>query len=94
MYVTWDYIDLEQSSSCSYDYIEIYHSYNEQTHQGHYVGRYCGTDTPPSVWLQSPLYIVFRTDQSITSNGFSMFWLSGKVLMIKKTEHNTMYHNL
>ena len=77
VYLFWNHLDLEASSGCTYDYVEIYHNYNQTSQTADLIGRYCGFNTPPGVWANAPLYFVFHTDDSVVSTGFSMSWITG-----------------
>ncbi|XP_037517650.1 cubilin [Rhipicephalus sanguineus] len=56
---------IEDSSNCSYDYIEI-HDTSDQM-----IGRYCGLKAPPTLTSSGrQLQVIFRTDDSVTREGF------------------------
>ncbi|XP_023561215.1 cubilin [Octodon degus] len=67
---TFTAFDLEYDASCATDYLELYDGPNR-------IGRYCGTDIPPSgstsnSWLQ----VLFHTDGvGDDEKGFQMQWL-------------------
>ncbi|EEC11904.1 cubilin, putative [Ixodes scapularis] len=56
---------LEESTNCSYDYVEIHDSSDER------VGRYCGGRAPPTITSTGELlHVLFRTDDSVARDGF------------------------
>lgn len=63
--------DLEQSNSCTYDYLEIFDSSSTL------IGRFCGNNIPDLIESQSnKLYLVFRTDSADTRRGFEATWIA------------------
>ncbi|XP_015810319.3 cubilin [Nothobranchius furzeri] len=60
------------SSSCSFDYIQLYNGPNQQAPL---IGKFCGNSPPPANSTSgSALTLVFRTDSSISMSGFQMMW--------------------
>ncbi|XP_077483788.1 cubilin-like [Amblyomma americanum] len=56
---------LEDSSNCTYDYVEIHDSSDQM------IGRYCGLKIPPTLTSSGrQLEVIFRTDDSVTRDGF------------------------
>lgn len=81
--LTWLLFNLEESNSCSFDYVEIYNSHvNNEL-----VGRFCGSKPPPVLVSSSnTLTIKFVTDSSINYDGFMASYiftneLSGKAFI-------------
>lgn len=65
--LSWLLFQLEQSSVCSFDYVEVYnnHTTNEL------LGKYCGTSLPPTLISSSNVITIkFVTDSSINYEGF------------------------
>ncbi|KAF6018837.1 CUBN [Bugula neritina] len=63
---------LESSSTCAYDYLEIYDGPDDTSDS---FGRFCGTQLPALVTSTTNfLYLKFRTDSSVNSRGFSATW--------------------
>ncbi|ODM98815.1 Cubilin [Orchesella cincta] len=68
--LTWDTFNLESSTTCRYDAIEIY---DNSTHfpNGSLVGRFCGQDHPPVITSSdTTLTVFFRSDHSLAYDGF------------------------
>ncbi|XP_012276352.1 cubilin [Orussus abietinus] len=64
----WITFNLEESRSCHFDFVEVY---SGSTTDSPLVGRYCGSDLPPSVKLESNVVLlVFRSDWSYNAEGF------------------------
>ncbi|KAJ8276925.1 hypothetical protein GJAV_G00069430 [Gymnothorax javanicus] len=64
--------NLEQSSSCQYDYVKLY---DGRDAQGSLIGSFCGnTPPPPGTTSGTWLHIVFRSDFSYSLSGFQMLW--------------------
>jgi cubilin len=67
--ITWLTFDLEASTDCQYDYVEIFD--NSTTHGGK-IGRFCGTALPPaSTTTENIMTLTFKTDVSSAKLGFS-----------------------
>lgn len=67
---------LEASSSCSFDYLDIYEGATETAPK---VGRWCGTDMPsPYESLGNELLLVFSSDWSASYEGFTVQYDVGK----------------
>ncbi|XP_031624566.1 cubilin homolog [Contarinia nasturtii] len=61
---------LEGSSSCSFDYVEIYEGNNTNAPK---VGKWCGTRLPPDYSsLSNEVLVVFHTDFSFSDEGFRL----------------------
>ncbi|KAF7648099.1 hypothetical protein LDENG_00162070 [Lucifuga dentata] len=73
--LTFDSFNLEYHSNCNYDYVEVYDNGTVQT--GTKIGRYCGRSFPPSITsTDSLLTLLFVTDSSMSSEGFSASYVS------------------
>ena len=60
---------LEAGENCVYDYVEVYDGENTSSP---ILGRFCGNMTPSDlVSTGQYLYIIFKADASVSSNGFS-----------------------
>ncbi|KAH0948163.1 hypothetical protein HN011_006977 [Eciton burchellii] len=67
---SWLRFELEHSSSCQFDFIEIY---DGSTTESQLLGRYCGSDMPPSIKSNSNIIVViFKSDWSYEMEGFSL----------------------
>jgi len=63
------FMDIEENSICSWDYLEVYHGENFDS----LVGRYCGTNLPPVMTSTDPtgsFTLLWSTDGSVTRQGF------------------------
>lgn len=63
------FMDIEENSLCSWDYLEVYHGENFDS----LVGRYCGTNLPPVMTSTDPtgsFTLLWSTDGSVTRQGF------------------------
>nr|XP_012218853.1 PREDICTED: cubilin-like [Linepithema humile] len=68
--VSWLRFDLEPSTSCKFDYVEIYDGPNTLSQL---LGRYCGLDLPPAIKSTSNiLVIIFKSDWSYEREGFTL----------------------
>lgn len=68
--LTFNTFNLENHENCIYDYVEIYD--NGTTPNATLLGRYCGGTPPPVLVSESnQMSVVFRTDSSIASDGFT-----------------------
>ncbi|XP_029168402.1 cubilin-like [Nylanderia fulva] len=67
---TWLRFNLEPSSSCQFDFVEIYDGPNRLSQL---LGRYCGSDMPPAIKSNSnTLVVVFKSDWSYEMEGFTL----------------------
>ncbi|XP_055381621.1 dorsal-ventral patterning protein tolloid isoform X2 [Condylostylus longicornis] len=67
--------DVEDSTNCTYDYVEIYAGMEDTSGPLH--GRYCGDKIPQEIIsLSDSLLVRFRTDDSFTSKGFSASYVT------------------
>lgn len=67
---------LEASSSCSFDYLDIYEGATETAPK---MGRWCGNDMPPPYEsLGNELLLVFSSDWSSSYEGFTVQYDVGK----------------
>ncbi|XP_070174131.1 cubilin-like [Littorina saxatilis] len=73
--LTFDTISIEQASTCGFDSVAVYDG--ESTINTTLVGRYCGS-TPPAVITSTnnQLTVVFSSDNSIASEGFSASYVT------------------
>jgi hypothetical protein len=63
------FMDIEENSVCSWDYLEVYHGENFDS----LVGKYCGTNLPPVMTSTDPtgsFTLLWSTDGSVTRQGF------------------------
>ncbi|KAG7199007.1 hypothetical protein KM043_013159 [Ampulex compressa] len=68
--ISWTKFDLEDSSSCQFDYVEVFDGPNADSQL---LGRYCGSEMPPMIKSTSnTIVVVFRTDWSSEMEGFSL----------------------
>ncbi|KAL0113327.1 hypothetical protein PUN28_012468 [Cardiocondyla obscurior] len=67
---SWLKFVLESSVSCQFDYVEIFDGPNTLAPL---LGRYCGSDMPPSVKSNSNnLVVFFKSDWSLETEGFTL----------------------
>ncbi|XP_045485243.1 cubilin-like [Pieris rapae] len=72
--LTFRSFNLERSFRCRFDYIVIYDGPNEDSKQ---VGKFCGDSIPKTYTSSSNnLFIRFKSDQSISSGGFTVAYES------------------
>ncbi|VTJ51402.1 Hypothetical predicted protein [Marmota monax] len=65
----WNF-SLEAQDECKFDYVEVYETSSSGALS--LLGRFCGAETPPHlVSSHHELAVLFRTDHSISSGGFS-----------------------
>ncbi|KAL9700067.1 hypothetical protein quinque_003508 [Culex quinquefasciatus] len=68
--LTWNSFDLEKSTNCAYDFVEIY---DNSTSNNSFVGRYCGVTKPPAITSGGNVVTIrFKSDSSQTKDGFSL----------------------
>uniref|UniRef100_A0A0P6JSL8 Putative fibrillin n=1 Tax=Aedes aegypti TaxID=7159 RepID=A0A0P6JSL8_AEDAE len=71
--LTWNSFELEKSSNCVYDYVEIY---DNSSVSKPLVGRYCGMTKPPALTSSGNIVtIIFKSDSSSSKDGFSLSFL-------------------
>ncbi|EFN66210.1 Cubilin [Camponotus floridanus] len=67
---SWLRFNLEQSSSCHFDFVEIYDGPDRFSRL---LGRYCGSDMPPTIKSNTnTLVVIFESDWSYEFEGFTM----------------------
>lgn len=67
--LTWSSFNIESSSGCIYDYVEVY---DNSTTFGGLIGRYCGRNSPPAFTSSGNLItIIFKSDFSNNNGGFT-----------------------
>uniref|UniRef100_A0A7G3AGB7 Cubilin n=1 Tax=Lutzomyia longipalpis TaxID=7200 RepID=A0A7G3AGB7_LUTLO len=82
---------IEDSVNCTKDYIEILDLRNGEWHS---LGRVCGRETPPIFnATESSLKLVFRTDGSVSGDGFSVKWYQncGGLYEVRETTPEIIY---
>lgn len=63
--------DLEPNAGCRYDYLAIYDNIVSSEANKEPIGKYCGTDKPPTILSTSrALSIFFKSDESVNGQGF------------------------
>ncbi|XP_061178089.1 cubilin-like [Saccostrea echinata] len=68
--LTFNAFSIESNANCQYDYVELYDNYTASSNS--LLGRYCGSDMPPSITSSSNfLTVVFASDESLAYEGFS-----------------------
>ncbi|XP_029722333.2 cubilin homolog isoform X1 [Aedes albopictus] len=71
--LTWNSFELEKSSNCVYDFVEIY---DNSSVSNPLVGRYCGTTKPPALTSSGNVVTIrFKSDSSSSKDGFSLSFL-------------------
>ena len=71
--LTFSFFDLE-GGSCNFDFVEVYDGDSESAPL---IGKWCGTTSPGVVESsKSTMLVRFRTDSSVTKNGFEAAWES------------------
>ncbi|CAN9502742.1 unnamed protein product [Ophioblennius macclurei] len=76
--VTLVFLDfqLENNEGCNFDYVALFDG-PTVTHR--HLGKYCGTDKPPSaVTTSNQLLVVFKSDFNIGGRGFKAYYYSGE----------------
>lgn len=72
--LTWNSFELEKSSNCVYDFVEIYD--NSTVANSTKVGTYCGTTKPPALTSSGNVVTIrFKTDSSSAKDGFSLSFM-------------------
>ncbi|XP_029110994.1 cubilin [Scleropages formosus] len=70
--ITFPHFDLEHSTGCSYDFLQIH---DGESAGAHMLGRYCGTAAPAELLSShNTMYFWFRSDHSINAGGFTVAW--------------------
>ncbi|KAK2147338.1 hypothetical protein LSH36_558g01028 [Paralvinella palmiformis] len=70
--LTFTDLNIETTQNCRYDYVEVRDGEDETSP---FVGRYCGSQLPPAVVSNgNSLWIKFRSDGSLSNNGFRATW--------------------
>ncbi|XP_055528454.1 cubilin homolog [Wyeomyia smithii] len=68
--LTWNSFELEKSTNCMYDFVEIY---DNSTQRNVSIGRYCGTVKPPAITSAGNILTIrFKTDSSNSKDGFGL----------------------
>ncbi|XP_078582053.1 cubilin-like isoform X2 [Branchiostoma floridae x Branchiostoma japonicum] len=74
LYVTFPEFHLEQATNCQYDWVQIHDGASASAYQ---IGKYCGQTAPdPITSTHNQLYFWFRSDQSVSGDGFTVVWQS------------------
>uniref|UniRef100_A0A4W4F6Q8 Cubilin n=1 Tax=Electrophorus electricus TaxID=8005 RepID=A0A4W4F6Q8_ELEEL len=72
--ITFPFFDLEQSSTCSFDFLQIH---DGESASAYMIGKYCGTSAPAELFSShNSLYFWFRSDHIISRGGFTVAWQS------------------
>uniref|UniRef100_A0AAQ4PGY7 Cubilin n=1 Tax=Gasterosteus aculeatus aculeatus TaxID=481459 RepID=A0AAQ4PGY7_GASAC len=72
--VTFPFFDLESSSNCNYDFLQIH---DGDSVSAHMLGKYCGPNNPQELHSShNALYFWFRSDHSSSAGGFTVAWQS------------------
>ncbi|XP_029048305.2 cubilin isoform X2 [Osmia bicornis bicornis] len=75
--VTFTQFNLEQSTDCKYDFLQIHDGRNAGSQM---IGRFCGNTLPHEngniVSSHNSLYFWFHSDNSISHDGFALHWNS------------------
>ncbi|XP_045516085.1 cubilin-like [Pieris brassicae] len=74
--VTFSKFHLEHHAECYYDFVQIH---DGRSSASQLVGRFCGTDLPKGgniISSHNNLYFWFRSDQTISAEGFALHWNS------------------
>ncbi|XP_050435751.1 cubilin [Adelges cooleyi] len=73
--ITWLSFSLENHKSCNNDYVEVYDNSIEGNSSK--IARYCGTKVPPVLTsMGNRVTVVFKTDQSVSHDGFMLSYIS------------------
>ncbi|CAK1552576.1 unnamed protein product [Leptosia nina] len=74
--VTFSKFNLEHHADCYYDFVQIH---DGRSSASQLIGRFCGRDLPNGgniVSSHNNLYFWFRSDQTISGEGFALHWKS------------------
>lgn len=72
--ITFPFFDLEQSTTCSFDFLQIH---DGESASAYMLGKYCGTNAPSELFSShNSLYFWFRSDHIINKGGFTVAWES------------------
>ncbi|XP_046392545.1 cubilin-like [Ischnura elegans] len=74
--ITFTKFHLEESPSCQYDWLQIHDGRGAGDHM---IGRFCGSNKPKGgniISTRNALYLWFRSDHSVDSDGFEVLWNS------------------
>lgn len=73
--VTWLQFNIEDSPYCGYDYVQIFDN-NTAANAGESLGKFCGTDTPPTLMSTSNIVTIrYHMDETITLDGITFSYL-------------------
>ncbi|XP_021964307.1 bone morphogenetic protein 1 homolog [Folsomia candida] len=73
--LTFTGMDVEDSTGCIYDSVEVF-SWSVSMDHLHSEARVCGSALPPPIMLETGLgVIIFKTDSSVTQGGFAFNWM-------------------
>ncbi|XP_046567691.1 cubilin-like isoform X2 [Haliotis rubra] len=68
------YFNIEQDSSCSYDYVQLY----DVTSYESSIGRWCGRDGPNTQTTGQTMKVKFHSDGSTSRSGFKLSFTAGE----------------
>ncbi|XP_046567693.1 tolloid-like protein 2 isoform X2 [Haliotis rubra] len=68
------YFNIEQDSSCSYDYVQLY----DVTSYESSIGRWCGRDGPNTQTTGQTMKVKFHSDGSTSLSGFKLSFTAGE----------------
>ncbi|XP_052697133.1 cubilin-like isoform X2 [Crassostrea angulata] len=89
--VTFTSFSVENHPGCAYDYLQVHDGPSATAHK---IGTYCGYTLPPPInTTQHQMYIWFYSDQSISSDGFSLNWISADPVcggLLNQGDHGTL----
>ncbi|XP_071443305.1 cubilin [Hetaerina americana] len=87
--VTFTKFSLEESPSCQYDWLQIHDGVGAGDLM---IGRYCGSNRPRGgniISTRNTLYLWFRSDRSVSHDGFELVWNSTNPVCGGRIESNS-----
>ncbi|XP_069688891.1 cubilin [Periplaneta americana] len=67
--VEFEVFELEESWDCYFDWLKVYQK-NRWVNSLDLLGKYCGTNAPPPLWIKDMVLLSFKTDSSVNQKGF------------------------
>ncbi|CAG9792216.1 unnamed protein product [Diatraea saccharalis] len=90
--VTFNKFNLEPEPECMYDFLQIH---DGRTSSSQLIGRFCGNELPKGgniISSSNNLYLWFRSDKTVSKEGFSLHWDSIKPICGGEIDATTYGH--